>query len=73
MMSRVEPKEMNGFNGLNDATGLEPAQGEYKKQNAWAGPGDAAFDFRSEWLSHFFLPIRLFLVFCKPTFDPSPP
>jgi threonine aldolase len=45
MMSRVETKEMNGLNG---PTGLEPAEGERKKQNAWAGPGPAAFDFRSE-------------------------
>jgi hypothetical protein len=45
MMSRVESKEMNGLNGL---TGLGPAEGEHNKQNAWAGPGPAAFDFRSE-------------------------
>lgn len=37
-------KDLNGLGGTTD---LPPAAGPHTQQNAWSGPGPAAFDFRS--------------------------
>lgn len=41
-------KAQDDLKGLNGATDLEPADGPHSTQNAWSGPGPAAFDFRSD-------------------------
>jgi threonine aldolase len=42
----IQSEDMKGLNGT---TGIEATSGEHKERNAWAGPGPAAFDFRSEY------------------------
>jgi hypothetical protein len=44
-MSTIKSEDLKGLNGT---IGIEPAQGQHTLQSAWAGPGPAAFDFRSE-------------------------
>lgn len=50
-------RELNGdaLKGLGGTTDLPPTDEVHTKQNAWSGPGPAAFDFRSVF------PINLFL------------
>ncbi|CZR53875.1 probable threonine aldolase [Phialocephala subalpina] len=52
-MSTEHPQQngingQKGINGLGGTTDLPPADGPQKQQNAWSGPGPAAFDFRSD-------------------------
>ncbi|KAH6670590.1 pyridoxal phosphate-dependent transferase [Halenospora varia] len=47
MPKRKAPKGED-LNNLGGATDLPPANGNHTKQNAWSGPGPAAFDFRSD-------------------------
>jgi len=44
MSAGVAPEELKGLGGT---TGLLATSIHHEKQNAWSGPGPAAFDFRS--------------------------
>ncbi len=44
MSNGVAPEELRGLGG---ATDLLATSRHHEEQNAWSGPGPAAFDFRS--------------------------
>jgi hypothetical protein len=46
----VNGSDMKGLGGTTD---LPPVDATQKKQSAWSGPGQAAFDFRSMHTHHF--------------------
>ena len=50
-MTKRKAIETEDLRGLNGTTGIAPTNEPHRKENAWSGPGPAAFDFRSKSLS----------------------
>lgn len=51
-MTEHNTHQLKDLDGLNGTTGTPPAPRPHHEQNAWSGPGPAAFDFRSKYSHH---------------------
>lgn len=52
MAAKGKDLETDDLKGLGGTTDLPPTSAPHHEINAWSGPGQAAFDFRSTSLTH---------------------